>query len=118
MQHTPFRRLVAELASHFAVGDTILSQDLPQLSDDDLSVALNNGNDLLTDGMDPSTYADLFNASHTTFAERTVALGEALRADVLRVTREYLANEVNDALVAWEGDAEVERFNAQSDVHA
>lgn len=104
-----YQRLAATLAAHFAAGDHISTADLPQLSDDDMFVVLHMDNDLLLDQVDPSIYADIFGLSHSTLAERTVALGEALRADALRSVREQLTRDVNDLLAMWGDDEERER---------
>lgn len=96
MPTTPYREIIVRLADHFTDGDHVHSQDLPQLTDDDLSVVLNHEDGIGFDACRPAAYADIYNSAvHLTRAAKLAALALCLDAAIQHEAREFVTADVN-----------------------
>lgn len=99
MKVTPYRTLVCDIADRFTNGDHVSPQDLPPLSDDDLSIIINHDDGVGYDACRPGAYADLLNSAVlTTHNDRIMALGHALHQALTYEARDYLRGDVNTEL--------------------
>lgn len=113
-----FKQLVWRLADQFPDCDSIREQDLPTLTDDDLSVTLNYEPGMAFDAARPSAWADILNSAvYTSQERRDAALANCLRDALTFEIRSFVCSEVNVELAYREqrfGHVSPEQSAAQS----